>query len=191
MKVRRIIRITYFAMLSVIGALAAYKAEPLPVTLQAFFAVLSGLVLGGTDGAISQTLYVAVGLLGLPVFAFGGGYKYAIEPTFGYLVGMIVGAYASGIILRRFKTIKFVTVLTSGLVGLVPVYVLGAAYQLIIFTSFYGYAFSDAFATLCLLPVSFAVQAVLIVLVAIIYPKAMTMIGSINKEEFKDNGVAV
>ena len=183
MKVQRTIRITYFAMLSVIGALAAYKAQPLPVTLQAFFAVLAGLVLGGRDGASSQALYVAVGIMGLPIFAFGGGYKYALEPTFGYLIGMIAGAYASGIVLRMFKTIKFTTVFVSGLVGLLPIYILGAVYQIIIFTSLRGYVFADALCTLRLIFVSFAVQAVLIALAALVYPKAMTMIGSINHEE--------
>lgn len=189
MKVKRLIRISYFTMLTVIGALASYKCEPFPITLQAFFAVLSGIVLGGTDGAISQILYIAIGLVGLPVFAYGGGYKYVLEPTFGYLVGMAVGSFVAGIILRRFKTLNAGKVFGASLSGLACVYVLGTAYQVLMFVFDRGYNFVDALKTLECVPIAFAVQAVLLLIVAFIYPKVKTMIGSMNREEFKDNGL--
>ena len=189
MKVKRLIRISYFTMLTVIGALASYRCEPFPITLQAFFAVLSGLVLGGTDGAASQILYIALGLVGLPVFAYGGGYKYVLEPTFGYLIGMAVGSFIAGTSVRRFKTINAGKVFGVGLAGLTSVYIIGMIYQVLIFVLDRGYNIVDAFKTLECVPIAFAVHAVLLLIVAFIYPKVKTMIGSMNREEFKDNGL--
>ncbi len=34
-------------------------------------------------------IYLAAGLCGLPIFAFGGGWQYVFEPSFGYLIGLI------------------------------------------------------------------------------------------------------
>ena len=189
MKVKRLIRISYFTMLTVIGALASYRCEPFPITLQAFFAVLSGLVLGGADGAASQILYIALGLAGLPVFAYGGGYKYVAEPTFGYLVGMAAGSFVAGISIRRFKTINAGKVFGAGLAGLTAVYLAGSVYQVLMFIFDRGYSIRDAFETLECVPIAFAVQVVLLLIVAFIYPKGKTMIGSMNREEFKDNGL--
>ena len=60
-------------------------------SLQTLFSVLSGLLLGPVWGPVSQLLYFALGLTGLPMFIYGGGLLYAVEqPTFGYLLGMIL-----------------------------------------------------------------------------------------------------
>src|SRR3712207_6937283 len=62
------------------------------------FRSFSGMLLGAKLGALSQILYVAMGLLGIPIFTEGGGLMYVVKPTFGYLVGFIVGAYVIGFI---------------------------------------------------------------------------------------------
>jgi biotin transport system substrate-specific component len=38
---------------------------------------------------VATALYLVSGLCGLPVFAFGGGYGYIWEPSFGYLIGLL------------------------------------------------------------------------------------------------------
>ena len=68
-----------FAALMMIGANITAFAPFLtvggvPITLQTFFAILAGLILGSRLGAISMTVYMFLGLTGAPVFAkFGGG----------------------------------------------------------------------------------------------------------------------
>lgn len=42
-------------------------------TLQFFFVLLAGILLGSKLGALAVLLYVVIGLLGLPIFAAGGG----------------------------------------------------------------------------------------------------------------------
>ena len=46
--------------------------------------------------ALSQLVYVALGLLGLPIFAVGGGPGYLLQPSFGFLLGLIPAAWVAG-----------------------------------------------------------------------------------------------
>lgn len=39
---------------------------------------------------IASCLYLISGLAGLPFFAFGGGWQYIFEPSFGYLLGILM-----------------------------------------------------------------------------------------------------
>lgn len=191
MAVKRIIRISYFTLLTVLGALICFKCDGFPITLQAFFAVLSGIALSPTDGAVSQLTYLALGLVGLPVFALGGGYTYVFEPTFGYLVAMILAAYVSGVVFRRFKTLKIWTLFVSGLVGLAAIYILGGAYQVISLITIHGYSAGAAFRSLVCLPLSFAIQAVLLLIVSLVYPRLISTSGAIKEEKFRDSGAAL
>src|SRR5699024_12066028 len=70
-----------------------------PITLQTFFAVLAGLVLGSRVGAFSMFVYMMLGLVGAPVFAqFKGGMGMLLSPTFGFIVSFILIEYVAGII---------------------------------------------------------------------------------------------
>ena len=51
---------------------------------------MAGLLLGARLGALSQALYVGLGLVGLPIFAAGGGFSYVFNPTFGFLLGLVI-----------------------------------------------------------------------------------------------------
>lgn len=75
-----------FAALTAVGAFIKIPFYPVPLTLQTFFTMLAAMVLPPHWAAASQLLYLAVGLIGMPVFANGGGLAYVVQPTFGYLV---------------------------------------------------------------------------------------------------------
>lgn len=87
-----------FAALIAIGAFIRIPIPVCPFTLQLLFTTLAGLVLGPAKGAASVTLYVALGLSGLPLFTAGGGPSYVFQPTFGYLLGFIAGAGIAGLL---------------------------------------------------------------------------------------------
>ncbi|WP_071394607.1 biotin transporter BioY [Bacillus tuaregi] len=73
-----------------------------PITLQTFFAVLAGLVLGGRLGAITTSTYAFIGLVGIPVFAqFGAGLGMLFKPTFGFILSFILAAYSAGKIVEN------------------------------------------------------------------------------------------
>ncbi|WLR57179.1 biotin transporter BioY [Mesobacillus subterraneus] len=95
-----------------------------PITLQTFFAILAGAVLGSRLGAISMVVYTLVGLVGVPVFAqFGAGFGTLVSPTFGFILSFIVTAYAVGKIVEKKRTV--VTFIIASLVGLVINYFIG------------------------------------------------------------------
>jgi len=75
--------------------------NPVPVTLQTFFVLLAGAMLGPRDGMIAVLCYVCVGIAGGPVFALGqGGLAYLAGPTGGYLVGFVAAAGVVGVVTR-------------------------------------------------------------------------------------------
>jgi len=117
-----------FAVLTAIGAWVsiAVPFTPVPFTLQVFFVVLSGAVLGARRGTLAQVVYVLLGLIGFPVFAGGeSGPSVLVGPTGGYLLGFVLAAYVSGRIAEKqhSPSLKYLTAAT--LVGLMPIYALG------------------------------------------------------------------
>ena len=61
-----------------------------------------------------------LGLIGLPIFAGGGGWDYFKEPTFGYLLSLPVNAFLSGWLYHNNKKLLAVCipVLTTHLCGI-------------------------------------------------------------------------
>lgn len=108
--------ITSFAPFMVVGGV--------PITLQTFFAILAGLILGSKRGAIAVTVYMLIGLAGAPVFArFSGGFSQVLSPTFGFIVSFIFAAYVAGKMIEM-KNTKMMYVATA-LVAMVINYVFG------------------------------------------------------------------
>jgi biotin transport system substrate-specific component len=74
---------------------------PVPITLQTLGAMLAGAMLGPGRGGLACLLYLALAALGLPVLPGGrGGLGVFAGPTGGFLVGLAVGASATGWLVR-------------------------------------------------------------------------------------------
>lgn len=122
-----------FVILTAIGAKVKFflPYTPVPITLQVFFVLFSGAVLGRRLGALSQTAYVALGLVGLPVFAGeGSGGQYLLGASGGYLVGFIAAAYIVGAIVYRQET-NFQRILLPFIgygAGVFAIYALGCSW---------------------------------------------------------------
>ena len=72
---------------------------PVPVTLQTFFVLLAGIVLGPGLAALSMGLYLALGAIGMPVYMAGGfGLAYLSGITAGYLLAFPPAAYLAGML---------------------------------------------------------------------------------------------
>ena len=54
---------------------------------------MCALLLGRKWGTISLVLYLALGLVGLPIFSSGGGPAYVLQPSFGYIIGFAIGGF--------------------------------------------------------------------------------------------------
>lgn len=98
-RVTAAIGVAFFALATALGAYVRIPVpgSPVPITLQTFFVLLSGAILGSRLGGLSQISYAALGLLGLPVFQGAGfGVTSVIGPTGGYLAGFICASVAVG-----------------------------------------------------------------------------------------------
>lgn len=135
-KTLNLVHIAMFAALMAIGAnISSFLViGGVPITLQTFFAILAGLLLGSRMGAMSMLVYAFIGLAGVPVFAkFSGGMDTLISPTFGFILSFILVAYVVGLIAEKYPTRKGFVI--AALVGFVINYVIGtnwmyAAYKL-------------------------------------------------------------
>src|SRR5690625_1070856 len=73
-----------------------------PISLQTFFAILAGFILGHRLGAFSMLTYMLLGLAGVPIFAgLSAGPMAIISPTGGFIISFIIVAYAVGKIAHR------------------------------------------------------------------------------------------
>jgi biotin transport system substrate-specific component len=117
-----------FAALVAVGAFIRIPIGLIPITFQVFFCVLAGLMLGSKLGGLSVLTYVIIGLIGIPVFTQGGGIGYVFQPSFGYLVGFIFGAYLTGLILEKSKKTNYLTYLKAAFAFLLPCYIIGLPY---------------------------------------------------------------
>ncbi len=123
-------RLVWTALLAAciaVGAWLQLPIGPVPITLQPLFVFLAGYLLGPARGAAAVALYVAAGVLGLPVFAGGAaGLGVLLGPTGGYLLGFVVGAALTGLVPRR-GPIGWAAGLAAGALALTAAYGIGAA----------------------------------------------------------------
>lgn len=100
---------------------------PVPVSGQSFGPMLAGLVLGPRLGFASQLVYLALGLVGAPVFSGGAsGPAQFVGPTGGYLIGFVLGAAVTGGVARIklwVPAVRFGAAAALG--GVVTVYLVG------------------------------------------------------------------
>ncbi|MBP5464745.1 MAG: biotin transporter BioY [Treponema sp.] len=110
----------FFSALICLGCFAS-RALPdgIPITVQNMFAALSGLVLGGLQGAGAVGLFLVIGAAGVPVFSCcRGGFAVLQGATGGFLIGYFAGALAGGLIIgspfvRERKTAAFIVRLAA------------------------------------------------------------------------------
>jgi biotin transport system substrate-specific component len=128
MKTRSMALVALFAALTAIGGFIKIPIPYVPFTLQIVSVYLAGCLLGPKYGMLSQLVYVLIGLAGAPVFAEGGGLGYVFKPTFGYLIGFILGAYVNGWLIKRFKFVKTVSIFLANFASLLVVYFVGCVW---------------------------------------------------------------
>ena len=136
MKTHSLILTALFAALTAVGAFLKIPFPLSAITLQFFFTAMAGTLLGKKYGALSQAVYVLLGLVGVPIFALGGGFSYVFQPTFGFLLGLIPSAWVIGSLARR--PLTFWRSVTAMLAGLAVLYAIGVPYMALIANAYLG-----------------------------------------------------
>lgn len=99
---------------------------PVPITGQTFAVLLTAAALGWRLGAAGQGLYLAVGILGAPVFSeASGGWQMITGATGGYLIGFLFAAALVGWMAQSGHDRAFATMFTAFVAGSAVIYVFG------------------------------------------------------------------
>jgi biotin transport system substrate-specific component len=105
---------------------------PVPLTLQTFAVVLTGLLLGPSLACSTMVLYLAEGAMGLPVFspAGPGGAAQLLGLTGGFLMSYPLAAVVAGFLARARDTrvSRFAAALVAGSAADVIILVAGGAW---------------------------------------------------------------
>lgn len=124
-EIRSMVHVALMAALIAVGAFVAIPMGPVPIVLQNFFVMLTGLLLGPRRALAAIGLYLLAGALGLPVFAGGtGGLGRLTGPTGGYLIGYLPAVAVIGAISRTGGGRAWIDVLAMA-TGMALVYGLG------------------------------------------------------------------
>ena len=137
-KTRNMVLCALFVALIIAGAFLKIPIPVVPFTLQLLFTMLAGLLLGKKWGAIAVVVYILLGLMGLPVFAEGGGPSYIFRPSFGYIIGFAVAAYVTGMLANRVENPSYRRLLAADFIGLGIVYLFGMVYYYLISDLYLG-----------------------------------------------------
>ena len=134
----RVLDLAYIALMAALLAICAWITipfGPVPFTMQTFgvFAALG--LLGGRRGTFAILVYLALGLVGLPVFSgFSGGAGQLLGPTGGYLIGFIVAALVFWAVTARFEKPSLPILAGALVLVMVVYYAFGTAWFLQVYT---------------------------------------------------------
>ena len=99
MSIRELCHIAVFvAIISVCAQIQIPMPPGVPLTLQTFAIMLTGIILGIRNGIIATSVYIILGAFGAPVFSsFSGGLGILFGRTGGFILSFPLLALASGI----------------------------------------------------------------------------------------------
>jgi biotin transport system substrate-specific component len=124
--VRGMVYASMFGAATAVGAYIIVPVPPVPITLQTFFLYLSAVLLGGRLAALSQFIYLLLGIIGLPVFSGGkAGLGVLFGPTGGYLIGFLLGAFIIGKMIELRERPSLLWIMISLAAGTIVIYLLG------------------------------------------------------------------
>ena len=118
---------------------------PLMFTFQTLFVFIAGLMLAPRYALISQLVYMALGLVGLPIFMSGGGISYVLQPSFGFIIGFAVCAFLVSLLVRKqifalydagtakSRWLAIIKIAVFALVAIVAMYVIAIIYMYLIY----------------------------------------------------------
>ncbi len=127
-----IITLTLSALFCTLICVGSFIRIPMPnmmpVTLQTFFVLLTGLVLPLKASALATITYMSLGLIGLPIFSGGGGLGYVLMPNFGFIIGFVIATVIMSLIVKKLNNLKLWQFICISLLGAAIIYIIGVFY---------------------------------------------------------------
>ncbi len=131
------VQILSVAFVTVLTAAAAQLSFPLPFTpvpftIQPMIVLVGAAALGARLGALSQILYLTLGIAGLPVFAYAPelpqGIGRLLGPSGGYLMAYPIAAFATGWLAERGLDRRYLTSIAAMAIGLSIIFAGGVSW---------------------------------------------------------------
>jgi biotin transport system substrate-specific component len=101
---RYVFSVVFSALIAISGFLIIPLPGGVPIVLKNMFVVLAGTVLGSFYGGLSLLVFIAAGLIGIPVFVIPGGPGVFLTPLGGYIAGYFAASLCAGLIAGLPKT---------------------------------------------------------------------------------------
>ena len=120
-----IITIFLGSLLLIASAKIKVPLYPVPMTLQPLAVLMIAMLFGRNLATLTVGLYIFKGIIGLPVFAFGGGLMYLMGPTGGFILGFFASTFIVGYLADRGWGKKISLSIISMLIGMAIIYILG------------------------------------------------------------------
>ena len=113
------------SFLLILSAKIKVDLYPVPMTLQPLAVLMIAMLCGRNIAVASVSIYLFQGIIGFPVFAYGGGLIYLMGPTGGFLFGFLIASIIVGELADRgWGKFLFKSIL-SMLIGMLIIYFFG------------------------------------------------------------------
>ena len=134
-KLTNFVTIVVCSFLLILSAKIKVDLYPVPMTLQPLAVLMIAMLCGRNISVAAVSLYLIQGMVGLPVFAYGGGLPYLLGPTGGFLFGFLFASILIGELADRGWGRSLYKSVFAMLIGLLTIYICGV-FQLSILKGF-------------------------------------------------------
>ena len=113
------------SLLLILSAKTKVDLYPVPMTLQPLAVLMIAMLCGRNISVAAVSLYLFQGMIGMPVFAYGGGLLYLLGPTGGFLIGFLFASIIIGELADRGWGKRIIKSVLAMLIGMFVIYFCG------------------------------------------------------------------
>jgi len=130
----QLLSVLFVAVLTAAAAQLSFPLPftPVPFTIQPMIVLIGAAALGSTLGALSQIIYLMLGIIGFQVFAYSPelpqGFARLLGPTGGYLMAYPIAAFATGWLAERGFDRRYLTSIIAMAIGLSVIFLGGVTW---------------------------------------------------------------
>ncbi len=139
MKTTNLTRVALMLTLLMISSQFSIPIGPVAMSLQTLIVLIIGLILPTAQAVLTTSLYLVIGLIGLPIFTQAmGGLHSVFLPSFGFILSFIPAVWGMSKVREMYSKDGIYSYVIAVLLGNLIIYVIGLSYMLFIFVLYLG-----------------------------------------------------